>query len=225
MQEFQPLQPHAGPPSPQQPQSRSLAIALVVSLLFLLAAGGVCAWLLLKAPESSVVTVQVPTGDGSDKVKKVTFVPGADLPAAYGRRDQNTQMAQTSYFFDTRTNCGITTSILAVTDEKAVPKDMALQHAKAAQNYGVTTTKVADGADLKLKDADGQHSYVFPTVFLEQSVDIAGIPFKNQKAVMAYKQFGAELAAITYSCRADTWDATHPDLQKFASGFIVKTEK
>lgn len=214
---------HLPPSEPQKPygQSKSLAIALIVSLVFLLAAAGICYWLLSKP--ASAPTTQKATGDGSETVKNVTWQAPATIPASFARRDQNTQTVATTYYFDAAVGCGITTTVQPMQANVAL-KQGVLDAAKAAQSYGIATNNSSDAAETSIANQDGKHTYTFASLQLEQSVAVAGVPYTSQRTLVAFKQFGQKVATIGYSCRADAWDAKHAELQTLVSAFKVKTE-
>jgi hypothetical protein len=213
------------PPAPMHyNHSRSLAIALVVSAMLLLAAAGICTWLIIK-PAGIMSVVQQPTGDGSDRVKSLSFDPPKDMPAAFARRDQNTREVRNTYYYDPVSGCGVTTDIRPMTGQSKQIRQTVVDNAKATHSYGITTTSAADTFDSKLKDADNQHTYTFPAVLLEQAVSIQNVSYTTQRKGIAYKQFNTWLASIEYTCRTDSWDGKKDQLQYLVNGFIVKTEK
>jgi hypothetical protein len=218
------MQQNSTPLQPTPPKSakrhRSWAIALVVSAVFLLAAVGVAVWLLTKPAGSQIMLI--PTGDGSEKVKKVSFV--ADVPlATYTKRDQNTQTEQHTYYLDAAAGCGVSIHVVPA-QASVAPKDTAVGVTKHAQNYGTTTGAVSDAEDAVLKD-EGGRSYTFKSFLAEQSVNTPGVPYNSKRLVGLYKQFGQSVASADYWCKADAWEAKKPELQKLVETFIVKTEK
>jgi hypothetical protein len=217
-------EPHTTPAFKPYNHSRSLAIALAVSGVLLLAAACICAWLLTK-PAGTTSVAQQPTGDGSDKVKSLTFDSPKDMPAAFARRDQNTREVANTYYYDPASGCGITTDIRAMTGAPKDIKATVLTNAKTAQTYGITTNSSTDAFDSRLKDADGQHTYTLSAIQLEQSVAVQNVPYTAQRKVIAYKQFGTNLASMEYTCRTDSWDGKKDQLQYLVNGFIVKTQK
>jgi hypothetical protein len=211
------------PPPLQYNHSKSLAIAVVVSAVFLLAAAGICAWLLMR-PAGTATIEQKPTGDGSESVKTLEWTSPDSLAGTYARREQNTKAVKTTYYFDAVASCGLTTNVQPMVAGKT-PKDIVLEAAQGAQAYGIATTGSTDADIHKIKDADGSHTYDFKSVQLEQTVNVAGVPYNAQRTVVAYKQFGTLVASVGYSCKADTWDAKKTELQTAANLFIVKTTK
>lgn len=215
---------HTLPPPSQQPHPRpTLAVAVIVASIFLLASAGICAWLIMKSPVTTVVTQQ-PAGDGSEKVSSLSFTPPDGMPAAYARRDQNILDTQTSYYFYSGSNCGIITNVgplIANSDARQA----ALAMVKASQAKDIAVTATADAPDMKLKDTDGQHTYNFKAVQLDQNISMPGLAFNQQRTLVAYKQFGSNMAAISYVCPKDTWASKQTELQTLANGFKVKTQK
>lgn len=216
------LDQSAPPPKPYN-RNRSLAIAVVVSAIFLLAAAGICAWLLTR-PAGSTGIEQKPTGDGSEQVKSLEWTAPEGLSSTYARREQNTKTVKTTYYFDVAAGCGLTTTVQPMVTGKA-PKDTVLEAAQAAQSYGVTTTGSADAEGFTIKDADGNHQYAFKALQLEQAVNVSGVPYKAQRTLIAYKQFASTAASVSYSCKTEAWDSKKAELQGFAQAFIVKTTK
>lgn len=210
------------PSAPQKPygQSKSLAIALVVSAVFLLAAAGTGYWLLTEP--ANAPTAQAPTGDGSENVKNVTWVAPANVPVSYVQRDQNTPTIATSYYIDAAAGCSITTGVQPAQATGAV-KQAVLDVAKSAQSYGIATNGSADSAETNIQNLGGR-TYKFQGIRLEQSVAVAGIPYTAQRTNVAFKQFGQKIATIAYACRSDGWDAKHTELQQLIAAFKVKTE-
>lgn len=203
-------------------RDKSLLIALLVSTVFLLAAIAICAWLILKPAGNNVVTVQ-PQGDGSDKITQVNLIPGAALGANYVRRGQATLTNNTTYYFDAATNCGITTVVQPVTQPTDKPKDLVTALIKS--NQGTTITSSTDGQPQQFKDADGKQTWNFDTLQVSQNVSTPGLNFNAQQQVVAYKQFGAQVASIDYSCPAPQWNAKKAELQTMTNSFTIKTQK
>ncbi|HSE61214.1 MAG TPA: hypothetical protein VLA88_02880 [Candidatus Saccharimonadales bacterium] len=201
---------------------RSLAIALVVSAVFLLAAVGIATWLMLKP--TSATTVNQPTGDGSANVTHVSFVTPADLPVAYARRDENTHTTQTTFYDDKANFCGITTAVLPAAQGKSA-KDVMLADAAEYKDAGITVATNAPAGDYAIADIDGNHTYTFNAEQLDQDIAVPGVPFTKQTAAVAYKQFGSSIATIGFSCKADAWEAKKPELEALIKTFKVKTER
>lgn len=203
-------------------RDKSLLIALIFSTLFLLAAVAVCAWLILKPAGNNVVTVQ-PQGDGSDKVSQVNFLPGANLGANYVRRGQATLANNTTYYFDAGTNCGITTVVQPLAQANTNPKDAITTLLKSNTNTAITNS--TDGQAQQFKDADGAHAWSFNTLQVAQNISIPGLNFNTQQQVVAYKQFGTQVASIQYSCPTGQWNAKKAELQTMTNSFTIKTQK
>jgi hypothetical protein len=213
---------HLPPAQPQRPygESKSLAIALVVSAVFLLAAGAISFYLLTKP--AGAPTAQQPTGDGSENVKNVGWVTPATIPAAYARRDQNTLAVATTYYTDAAAGCGITTTVQTIPASGTI-KEGVLASAKAAQSYGIATTNATDAAEIDMQNQDGK-TFTFKTMQLEQTVAVTGVPYTAQRTLLAYKQFGQQVATIAYTCRTEAWEPKNTELKTLVTAFKVKTE-
>lgn len=209
------------PSSPEAKGGKSLAIALVVSAVFLLAAAGIAAWLMLKPSGST--TVNQPTGDGSGNVMKVSFVAPPDMPAAYAKRDQNTHAAQTTFYDNNTSFCSITTDVHPATANTPA-KDVMLSVMNQDKDTGIATTSNAPAGEYTIADTDNSHTYKFASEQLEQDVNVPGVDFTKQTKVVAYKQFGAFVASIGYGCKADSWEANKTELETLIKTFKVKTE-
>lgn len=201
----------------------TLALAVVIASLFLIASAAICAWLIMKSPVTAVVSQQ-PASDGSEKVTSLNFVPPDGMPAAYARRDQNILDTQTSYYFYSGSSCGLITNVGPLAGSTDI-QQAALAAVKAAQAKDIAVTATSKAPNMKLKDSDGQHEYSFSGVQLDQNISMPGLAFNQQRTVVAYKQFGSNTASISMVCPKDTWASKQPELQNLASGFKVKTQK
>jgi hypothetical protein len=210
------------PSSPQPKGGKSLAIALVVSAVLLLAAVGVAVWFILK-PSGSTVVNQV-SGDGSTSVKKVSFVAPDPLPAGYVKRDENTHTTQTTFYDDPQSVCGVTTAVRPAAADKT-PKDVTVAAIETAKENGITVATHSAGSDYKVADTDGTRTYDFPSEVFEQDVNIPGVSFNKQHNIVAYKQFGSHVASIGFSCKLDSWEAKKAELETLIQTFKVKTER
>lgn len=215
--------PKAPLPTPVKPvkDRKSLAIALIVSAVFLLAAAGILVWLLTKNPGTT--QAPLPTTDPAKNVKSFTFEAPATLPVNYARRDQNTVEAATTYYFDVDTSCGITTGALKLGVNGLSAKDAVLRSVQAAEALGVKVKKSTDGPKFSVADVDGKTTYDFATIMLEQDVNMSGVTFKSQNSLIAYKQLGQEVGTIGYSCKTEAWDAKTAELEALAKAFTLKT--
>jgi flagellar basal body-associated protein FliL len=209
------------PSSPQPKSSTSLAIALVVSAVLLLAAISIAAWLMTRS--GSTTTVNKQNGDGSASVKTVSFVAPSDIPASYVKTDENTQTAQTTSYFDANAACRIVTSVNPATDQDI--KAAIIASLDSLKATGIATSATAAGNDYTVADTDGSHHYTFASVTAEQDVNVPGVSFSHQKGIAAYKQFGALFASITVTCKDDSWEARKTDLEALIQHFKVKTER
>lgn len=220
----QPEQHHL-PVSASDPtkSSKSLAIALVVSAVFLLAAAGIAAWLLLNKPADTSTVQNVPADDAAG-VSNVSFVAPATVPVNYKKTDQSKAGATTIYYYDDATNCGITVGVSAVPTDKTVKAAVA-DALVAAETGGVTTASNTAGDNYSLKDADGKHTYSFASLILDQDVNVQGVGFTKQNNIILYKQFGQQIASLSYACKSDTWADKKAELAGLVKAFTVKTER
>jgi hypothetical protein len=207
---------------PHHGDGKSWAIALVVSAVLLLAAIGVAAWFIFK-PGGSTVVNQL-SGDGSASVTKVTFVAPADLPSVYSKRDENTHTTQVTHYDDPQTLCGVTTAVRPALADKA-PKDAVVAAVEAAKDSGITVANSTAGTGYKIVDSDGTHTYDFSSEVFEQDVNIPGVAFNKQNTLAAYKQFGSQVASISFVCKLDSWEAKKAELETLIQTFKVKTER
>jgi hypothetical protein len=218
----QPVFDDSLPPSPQPKSSKPLAVALVVSVVLLLAAAGVTAWLLLKPAGSTTLNQQA--GDGSGSVKSVFFVAPASLPASYVKTDENTQIGQSTDYFDASTACRITTAVKQATDPDI--KAVTIAGIEALKETGITTAATTNGSNYTFNDTDGSHKYAFSSVVADQEVSVPGVSFSHQKSIVAYKQFGSShYASITFSCKDDSFESKKTELEALIQTFKVKTER
>jgi hypothetical protein len=223
--------PQEPSPKPAKPigdptkTSRSLAIALIVSAILLLAAAGVIIWLIVANNGSHLASnVRVTSPDDTKDVKSVSLVPPATLPVNYAKNDQSTLDATNIYYYDDATNCGITVGVIPVPVGKTI-KDVVVDAVVAAQTKGVTTTKNAAGDKYAIKDADGSKTYTFDSVALEQDVKVDGVAFTKQNNVIIYKQFGEQAASLSYACKSDAWAGKQTELAGLIKQFTAKTER
>ena len=222
--------PHSSQPAPNHAPapipvggSRSLAIALVVSAVFLIAAAGVVVWLLVTHTQPAPTVQNMPTDDAKD-VKNVNLLPPADLPATYGKTDQSGVGVVHVYYYDTNTACGFTTSVVPVPTDTTV-KEAAVTAITSAQAEGFTTTATASGEPASLNDADTGKPYTFESLTLDQNVNVSGVAFKQQHSSVWYKQFGNQVAVLSFACKADIWADKKAELTALAQKFMVKTER
>lgn len=231
------MSPKEAPPAPQsEPQlpfkapkdptrmSRSLAIAIVFSAIFLIVAIGIVVWL-FTFPRNQVANQADQATEDVRDVKNVNFVPPADLPANYVKNDQSTVSATHVYYYDDATNCGFTVGVSDIQDGKSA-KDVAVEATTKVQADGITTAGRTDGDMYDLKDADdAEEVYQFESVNLEQDVNVPGVGFKKQSGAVLYKQFGVKVASLSYACRAETWTQNKTELATLVTKFTVKTER
>ena len=204
--------------------SRSLAIAMVFSVVFLIIAVGVIVWLFI-TPRNPVATQANQAADDVRNVKSVSLVPPADLPTTFVKNDQSSNDATHIYYYDDATNCGFTVSVSKVTQNKSL-KDLAIEAATSGQAQGITTAGRTDGDTYDLKDADKADAvYQFESINLDQDVNVAGVGFTKQYMAVLYKQFGQQVASLGYACKAETWTDKKAELATIVSKFTVKTER
>lgn len=221
--------PLNSPPNPLKVKdptrvSRSLAIAMVFSVVFLIIAVGVIVWLFV-VPRNPVATQANQATDDVRDVKSVSLIPPATMPDTYTKNDQSREGATQVYYYDNASNCGFTVGIGTADQNKSV-KDMVVEAVTAAQAQGVTTTGRSDGDTYKLKDADdADKTYTFESINLEQDVQVDGVPFTKQSNAILYKQFGQQVASLSYACKAETWTDKKAELATLVSNFTVKTER
>lgn len=203
--------------------SKSLAIALVCAAVFFLAACLIAVWLVFWNKPKTNTVQNVPTNDVAN-VTKVSFVAPTAMPAAYVMTDQSKAGSTNIYYYDDATNCGMTVDISAVPADKTI-KDAVTAALAAVQTQGVTTASTTAGDQYSLKDTDGKHTYKFDSLNLDQDVNVQGVSFTKQHNVLLYKQFGDQVAALSYACKADTWDQKRDELAGLIKAFTVKTER
>jgi len=202
---------------------RSLAIAMVFAVLFLIIAVGIIVWLFVM-PRNPVVTGSQATEDVRD-VKNVTLVAPADLPANYAKTEQSTNDQTRTYYYDDATNCGFTVGVAAANNGKTA-KETATATITSAQAQGITVAGQSDGSNFELYDADdADTTYEFGSVTLDQDVKVDGVAFTQQNNVIVYKQFGNKIAVLSYACKAETWTSKKVELATLVSKFTVKTER
>lgn len=203
---------------------RSLAIAMVISVVFLIIAAGVIVWLFV-VPRNPVATQANTAADDVRDVKNVTLVPPVDLPATYVKNDQSKNDYVQVYYYDDATNCGFTVGVGEVTQGKSV-KQAVTDAITAAQAQGITTTAQSDGDAYELHDADNaDKTYSFESVNLDQDVKVDGVAYTKQSNAILYKQFGTKVASLSYACKDETWTANKVELATLVSKFTVKTER
>jgi hypothetical protein len=204
--------------------SRSLAIAMVFSVVFLIIAVGVIVWL-FTFPRNPVANQASQATEDVRDVKNVTLVAPADLPAQYAKNDQSTVSATHVYYYDDATSCGFTVGVSDTQDGKTA-KDVAVEATTKAQAEGVSVAGRTEGDTYDLKDADDSEKvYQFESESLDQDVNVPGVAFSKQSGAVLYKQFGAKIASLSYACKADTWAQNKAELATLVAKFTVKTER
>jgi len=226
-QQISPLPEQNSQPPKTDPTktSQSLAIALVVSVIFLLAAAGIITWLLVtKGSPGSKNTTRSNAASDTASVKKVSLLPPADLPPQYVKNDQSTPAVTQIYYYDDATNCGITAAVAPIEQNKTLDETVTTM-ATAGAAPGVKTTQSTKGQTYAIKDADGKTSYSFDSLELTQDVRVPGVGFTTQSSVSAFKQFGAQAAILTYACKTESWPAKKAELAALITKFTAKTER
>src|SRR5687768_9428712 len=97
-----------------QHQRKSLAIALIFGVIFLLIAAGIAAWLFTK-PEAMIGGIN-PAADDVKDVKNITWIGPPDLPTSYILRDQNSDSIKTTLFVDEAGGCTVTLNVIQLND-------------------------------------------------------------------------------------------------------------
>jgi|SRR5688572_29097688 len=221
---LQPHQPVTG--RDMTKSSHSLAIALVVSAILLLAALGIALWLLFFKGSGGLVSGSIPQPESNDTkdIKNVSFVVPA-MPAQYAKNDQSAEGTTNVFYYDDATNCGITLSVVPVNNGQNA-KDAVVAAVTVADAQGVTTAASKAGDKLELKDtAKTDKTYTFDTVALDQNVNVPSVAFTKQHNVIAYKQFGLQVASVAYACKEETWAEKNPELLALVKTLTVKAEK
>lgn len=205
--------------------SRSLAIALVCAAIFLLAAIAIAVSLLVVRTQGDIVSnsiTHISASDDTKNVKSVNFSPPSTLPANYAKNDQSKNDAINVYYYDDAANCGITANVVKIPDGKDI-KDVVAATATAASAQGVVTTASTQGATYQLKDASNGKTYTFDSLQLEQAVNVANVAFTKQHSILLYKQFGTDIASLSYACKDETWPAKQNELAQIVKTFTVNT--
>lgn len=222
-----PVQPQHSSPfkAPKDParMSRSLAIAMVFSVVFLIIAVGIIVWLFIFPRNPVADQASVAQEDVRD-VTSVSFVAPADLPANYIKNDQSTEDTTHIYYYDDATNCGFTVDVSKAQSGKTT-KDIAITATTKTQAEGVTTAGQTESDTYDLKDAESDKIYQFESVSLEQDVNVPGVTFKKQSAGVLYKQFGEQIASLSYACKEESWAQNKAELATLVTKFTVKTER
>lgn len=215
--------PSAPTPQPSKHGSAKLMALVIVAIVMVLAATGFVVWVFVSR-SAKVATVSV-SPDDTTNVKSVAFVASPTLPPAYVGSNQAANGVERFYYYDDATNCGITTTIVQKAANKSA-KDSVVDAINATYAAGVTTVKGTPSEQIKIKEAgDDGKQYTFDAVELEQQVTVPGVAFTAQVNTIAYKQFGSQVAAVSYSCKAETWAAKKVELTDQVKAFTVKTER
>ncbi len=214
------------PTRPSPLFSRNLAVALVVSFLFLFTAIGFVVWIFIQRNNIIANSISsTPPADDTRDVKNVVLNAPASLPSNYVLNDQSTNNVSKTYYYDDNFNCGITIAVVNKDASKTV-KDVIVDAITTTQAQGVTTTSSIEGDKVDLADAeDSNKKYTFDSVELEQQVNAPSVTFKQQKNIILYRQFGRKVASLAYACKSETWTEKRFELLDLVKQFTVKTEK
>jgi cytoskeletal protein RodZ len=204
--------------------SRSLAIAMVFSVVFLIIAVGIIVWLFI-VPRNPIANQASQATEDVRDVKNVSFVTPADLPTNYVKNDQSTESATHVYYYDDATNCGFTVGVSDAQEGKTA-KDVAVDATTSAQAEGISVTGRTEGDLYDIKDADDVDKvYEFESVNLDQDVNVPGVAFTKQSSAVLYKQFGTKVASLSYACKTETLTQNKAELATLVTKFTVKTER
>lgn len=221
----QPKMPSAAPQPPKDPtaSSRTWAIALIVSAIFLLAAIGVVVWIVLTRNAAPTVnTTPAPPADPAVGVKKISFVMPNDFPAAYVKHDQSKPGETWTFYDDEATACSVVLGLLPV-DAAKTPQELVV--ARIADSYpsGVAAPTLTPGERFVVKDAE--HEYSFDAITTEQTINLQGVGFTSRHQMTGFKKLGNQIVVIGYGCKADTWTQKQGELAALVSGITLKTER
>lgn len=229
MQDQTPVVPKPEPPKkPTKPRdptaaSRTWAIALVVSAVFLLAAAGVVVWLVLTRSTATPVGNIAPS-DPAYGVKNVSFVLPADFPANYVPHDQSKVGESFVFYDDEPAGCSLVLGVLPSSATKP-PQDVVVERLAAAYAPGVTTTQTTLGERFVVKDADGSREYSFESVDTEQGVNVSAVGFTGRQQTTQFKAFGTQVAALGYGCKTDAAADKKAEVATLAARITIKTER
>lgn len=217
-------EPNTAPKTDPTKSSKTWAIALIASTIFLLAAAGVVTWLVLTRSNPNVTTTITTPPDDTKGVKNATFVAPTSLPATFAKTDQSKIDATTNIYAEDPLSCAIITHIAGMPAGKS-PKDVATEAITSTQTSGVTTTQTTQVDAIKIKNADGATTYTFDASALAQTVDVKDVGFTGQRTTIAYKQFGNQIVAIAYTCKNEAADEKKTEAANIVAAFTVKTER
>lgn len=220
----QPQQPEVAKPEPAPNKSssgKSLAIALLVASVFLLAAIAIVVWLFITRSNGQSITGVDPNSD-TKNVKTVEFVAPDDLLAKYAKNDQSKNGDSTVFYYDDASACGVTSFVAPVTAAGSL-QELVIQSFQSLETKGVTVAGSNAGPSYKIKDSSNGKTYTFDSVELTQDVKALGIDFTKQNNVILYKQIGTHVAALGYACKDQTWASKKDELTKYINEFTVRT--
>lgn len=221
MSDLPPQQKPVTPPRDPTKTNRTWTIALVTSAVFLLAAIGVVIWMVV-ARSALPPTTPPPQTDPAIGVKNVTFVPSADIPPTFIKRDQSRVGESLVFYDDEGTGCSVVQGVLPYDSAKS-PQEITLERLAAAYAEGVTTIKASAGERLVFKD--DAREYSFETVETEQSVNLKGVGFGNRSQTTAFAKLGNQVVVIGYGCKTEVWAQKQQELAAIAAKITLKTER
>ncbi len=198
---------------------KSLTIAFVVSTIFLLAAIGVTTWMFVQKSGGNQIITQIDP-NSTVNVKTVSWV-APTMPEGYVPYNQSTNGADVQYYANSGDGCSVTTRVL----KDYAGTDLLEDAVKASDSLGIQAKVAAGEQAATIKDADGQRQYDFAGTELDQSVSVPTLDYSSQSGVIYYKQFGNNLAIVSFTCRIATLEANSEKLTQLLKTFTVKTER
>lgn len=205
--------------------SRTWAIALVVSGVFLVAAIAVVVWIVMgRASSGGQGNVVRDPGDPAVGVKNVTFELPAELSTSYTSYDQSKVGERLTFYDDSSAGCSIVLGVLPLEAQKS-PQDIVVSRLSGAFTQGVNTTKITLSERFVLLDTDPTKSYSFETIEMDQEVNVSGVGFTARHQRVGFKKIGDQIVAVGYGCKAETWAEKQSGLLTAISGITLKTER
>ena len=240
-QEQQPLPPPTPPVAPVLPQppvyqppapagskpagrTRWLIIAAACLMAVLLAAA---AWFFFIKDDKPTKDNEAGQSPDTADVRRVSWVEPANLPDTYKKTDDSFDVVKTFYYDDEATDCFIATDIApwgTYSRYGKTPKTVALD-LEGTEEEGVKITKNVPGPSYTIKDTDGKRSYTFDSMQLNKDLSVEDLDYNKELTVVAYKPFGVYAASISFTCKAETWEAQKGTLEALAKQFTVQTER
>lgn len=162
--------------------------------------------------------------NGVANIHGVKWVAPGSVPSDYTKNERQTQNIQLVLYENSTAGCAISASSYPLVDTQGNGRslDQALADTKAdAEKSGIKVTSSKPGAKLAIKAAGSSSTYDFDTLEQAQEVHVEGVDYNFQNSVLVYKQIDQSAASITYSCRADTWDANKAELESIVKQFTI----